>query len=384
MSTDNIGDSVLRLFILKHIALSLSYKKLIVICQHKSRDLFHSSPYVDAVFTYNRKIKVIENREYGKQLSSDIRNLQADLVINPVPLRNSVDDFIALSSTGAVVIGIGIGSHHTVIEQELYSSVTPYVPRHRTIHEINQNFSRYFWGDFPHENHTETGIVPAQLQHWADSFFKEHSLDPTKTIAVYSGVATSKNKEYFYFGKALDEALKDSGFSVIALGGPNDVKINKKNFSSISLPMVDITGALSLVESAALIEKSVLAFGSDCGLTHIACAVNTPNVTLVGLPALATVLPYTSLSTVISYTMECPPQCNWNCVHDMPYCIQGVPPDAIAKALKNKLFETSEQIQIYLYSHKGASTSKPSYQTIENKIALIKQHQQQNITIMNL
>jgi ADP-heptose:LPS heptosyltransferase len=376
ISADNIGDSVMRNFMIEYLRKHLIIEKLIVVCQKMCRDVFFNNKYVDEIFIYDRKIKLIDNQEYADKLIDDIRGLNADLVINPRPFDNSVDDVIALANSNSIVVGFSslkrnLTELQTIIQDEFYSRIVPYPEEDVSCMEIN----RYFLESLlPNVIIFPESYIPLSDKDiaWAELFFKTNNLNPQKSIAVFAGVATSRHKEYFNYGKALELAFKDENITVIILGSTGDVDINTKNFKSIPFKKVDLTGKTTLLQSAAIISMVPLAFGADCGLTHIATALKTPTVTLLGNPHLGITLPYSNLMTSVIIPLSCK-VCHWQCMYREPFCITKVTPEAIATALKEAWSNNPDKMRIYLQSQnvwdsKNANEPCWDYSIAENRI----------------
>jgi heptosyltransferase-2 len=97
-----------------------------------------------------------------------------------------------------------------------------------------------------------------------------------------------------YFGE-LAASFMRSGNQVVILGGPQDVGLAKivaqrvepaQNLSADVAQMrkrlIDLTGALSLLASAAVIKRCQLLVANDSGLMHVAEAVGTPLIAIFG------------------------------------------------------------------------------------------------------
>lgn len=97
-----------------------------------------------------------------------------------------------------------------------------------------------------------------------------------------------------YFGELAAQFLL-SGNQVAILGGPQDVGLAKivakhvesvQNLSAdsdqIRVRLIDLTGALSLLASAAVIKRCQLLVANDSGLMHVAEAVDTPLIAIFG------------------------------------------------------------------------------------------------------
>jgi ADP-heptose:LPS heptosyltransferase len=356
VSADNIGDCVLRSFMLEYIKKNLNIGKIIVFCQKKCIDIFKENYFVDEIVTYDRKRKLINDIEYGQQLIKKVQLLHPDLVVNPVPMRNSVDDVIALANNSAIVLGYGSvyreNSRKTKqIEEIFYSRIAPFPKNDISIIEQNKIFLSYFLPNIDIISKPYIHISKRDIS-WAQKFFKSHSIDPHRSIVAFSGVAASKHKEYFKFGKALDLSFRGSeDITVIIIGGSDDIIINNDNFNNLSMKKYDLTGQLSLAQSAALISMVKLVFGADCGLIHIACALHTPNVTLLGNAALGLSLPYSSLTTAIIIPLDCP-TCHWKCKYHEAFCVARISHESLAAALRETWDNQTDKIKVYFQSKK--------------------------------
>ena len=110
---------------------------------------------------------------------------------------------------------------------------------------------------------------------------KEAGLPPAAQYVCLAPGAAHYTKrwpiEYFV---TLSEKINQSGLKVVILGGEDDVKWGKilKNEEKI----IDLTGRLSLLESAVILSRALGVVTNDSGLMHMATAVNSPVVALFG------------------------------------------------------------------------------------------------------
>jgi heptosyltransferase-3 len=77
---------------------------------------------------------------------------------------------------------------------------------------------------------------------------------------------------------ALADALKDVINAVILVGSPGDAALTAAIAHGLTLPHVDLAGATTLLQAAAVMERASLFVGSDSGLGHVAAAVGTPTL----------------------------------------------------------------------------------------------------------
>jgi heptosyltransferase-2 len=107
------------------------------------------------------------------------------------------------------------------------------------------------------------------------------------------------------------------------------------------LPIHDWTGTLSVWQLAALLEQMDLLIGCDSGPAHVAAALGTPVVVLFsGANHLDQWRPRGKYVTIVRHDTACRPchrgtDCPWA---DHP-CMNGLTPDAVARAVENTLFE---------------------------------------------
>lgn len=100
--------------------------------------------------------------------------------------------------------------------------------------------------------------------------------------AVLAAFTTRAQKHWFdERWVELADHLARAGLTPVLLGGPSD----RTHAQAICQPgsrIVDLTGRLSLVESAALVAGAALVVGVDTGLTHMGSAFGIPTVALFG------------------------------------------------------------------------------------------------------
>jgi ADP-heptose:LPS heptosyltransferase len=118
-------------------------------------------------------------------------------------------------------------------------------------------------------------------ERFADELFTKHNLQRGKTIALFAGVR-DKVRTYNCYGAALSNICTENDLAVIALGGKGDYEVNHQNLDVIGDHGINLSGKTTLRQCAAILRRCRLAVGAETGLAHIACAVGTPNVILLG------------------------------------------------------------------------------------------------------
>jgi lipopolysaccharide heptosyltransferase II len=135
---------------------------------------------------------------------------------------------------------------------------------------------------------------------WSDNEEQEaeHALAENNWQAHVPLIGLAPGAGYFtkrwppeYFGE-LAASLMRSGKQVVLLGGQQDIglaRIVAKRMDSapnlsaeLRAHLIDLTGALSLLASAAVVKRCQLLVANDSGLMHVAEAVGTPLIALFG------------------------------------------------------------------------------------------------------
>lgn len=89
--------------------------------------------------------------------------------------------------------------------------------------------------------------------------------------------------------------ISDSAWKqIVLIGGPQDGEAAKLIVRSVERPVVNLTGKLSISESARVVEQASVILSGDTGMMHIAAALGTPVVAVYGSThPLLGYLPYT-------------------------------------------------------------------------------------------
>ncbi|MDP2653421.1 MAG: glycosyltransferase family 9 protein [Candidatus Omnitrophota bacterium] len=127
---------------------------------------------------------------------------------------------------------------------------------------------------------------------------------------------------------------------VVLLGGPRDKKVNDAIFARLRSrnQVIDLTGSLNLRVLAKVIAHSKLLVSTDTAAIHIAAAVGTPNVCIMGGGHFGRFYPYGDLSKnrIVHKQMDCY-GCNWRCRYSSIKCIQDIDCEDVLKEVQKIL-----------------------------------------------
>lgn len=371
--TDSIGDNVLASSMLPHVHDKYKDARITVLCQHHIAELYQSCPHVHDVITFDR-IQALRDTAYRAEAIRRIRALDVDLCLNSVYSREPLNDVFAISSRARNCIALDGDLCNTALNikhshDKHYATLLPSPGQHKLELERHRDFLRGL------------GIDPAGLQpviwltaddhDFADALFREVGFDPDNTIALFAG-AQHACRIYEYYGKALSDLCTANRLSVLALGTEQDRDVNQRNLDALSVPTVNLSGRTSIRQSAAIIKRCRLAVGAETALAHIACAVGTPNVILLGGGHFGRFMPYSPLTTIACLPLECY-GCNWGCWYPRPHCIKDLSLDVLTEACRSALNNRSNKIRIFVADHSAwqPNLGQPRWQSFEKRLTCL-------------
>jgi ADP-heptose:LPS heptosyltransferase len=169
----------------------------------------------------------------------------------------------------------------------------------------------------------------------ADSLMASHGLLPERTVALFAA-AQDDIRIYTGYGQALETFVRERGFRLVALGSAKEAALNQVQLDAAGSGHVNLCGQLTLRQSGALLKRCRLAVGSDTGLGHMACAVGTPHVIVLGGGHFGRFWGYSPLTTLAILPLDCY-QCRWLCPFPASYCVKDLHPSVLATAIRETL-----------------------------------------------
>lgn len=365
---DSIGDNILAASMLPCIKAKYPDARITVLCQDHIAELYESSPFVDSVISFNRS-KGYQDGAYRNLIVQQLQALHADLALNSLYSRDPLYDLFALNSGARTSIAFNgnlcnISAADRDKNNKLYTKIItdseehkPEIARHRDFLEgIGISVSKL-----------EPAIwLKPEDEEFAEKFFKDNNLDAGSTVCLFAG-AQNDVRIYEDYGIALSNVCRSYGFSVIGLGGAGDSGINSRNLEAIGGNTIDLSGKTSLRQTAAILKRCRLAVGAETGLAHMACAVGTPNVILLGGGHFGRFMPYSPLTSIVCLPLECY-GCNWLCKYNRVHCVKDINPDVIAEAIQQTLEKESDKPRVFVQGTSlwEGDSKKPHWQSFHN------------------
>jgi lipopolysaccharide heptosyltransferase II len=266
-----MGDMILLIPVLKHLARSFPSAQIDVICEKRNIEVLRMAGLEKNAVAYDagflRMMHLLRSRTY-------------DMAIDTEQFHNS-SSIIAFLSRAPVRIGFKINPHRNLLYTNLVNySLDGYEGRQfaRLLEAAGiTDFSYKLEGSIPVQ---ETPLPPAENEKLV------RLQQAGKLVTLHCG-STSLYKQWDA-GKfiALVRALvAERGCSVALAGSNSDAYLSTavlKETRDLGEKVLSFTGSLSLQETSELIRQSRLFVSGDSGLAHLAIAVGTPTVVIFG------------------------------------------------------------------------------------------------------
>jgi len=313
---DSIGDAVLSSSMLPYVKKKFGEAKITVVCQKYICELYELCPVVDSI--------IASPSEYGSNWKSETRRrevLEKIKAKNPDILLNSVYSIHCLSD----IKGLEFIPKRYAVKNHGKTEYTNFTP----IRTESKNELDYHC-DFLRGLGIEVSSLQPQIWIGEGDMQKARSLlqgvDLNKLIVLAAG-ARIYSEYCDKYGEALRGICRDLGYCIVAVGSGRHHNTNQKHLNVACPNGRNLSGKTTLRESAAIIKLAKLAVGGDSGPNHIACAVGTPNVVVLGNSYGYRFFPYSNLTSIVNVLNKDGSIRN----------VKSIPPDKIAKAVEKAL-----------------------------------------------
>lgn len=360
---DSIGDNILASCLLEPLHLKYPEAKITIICQNHITELYKNSPFVDKIIGIDKK-QLTENATYQNDFFKRLKGVKYDIVLHSTYSREPLGDLLCANIIGPIKVGFAgdlnnISKEQKKITDEIYTHLIPLQESYKSELEKHKDFLEFLGIE---GNSLKPRVwLTENDRNFVDNLLKGKNISAKKYIVLFAG-AQYEMRLYEHFGKALRSYLSENKYSIIALGSEEDFEINQKNLDDVDVPTLNLSGKTTIRQAAAIIENAYFTIGTETGLAHIACAVNTPNIVLLGGGHFGRFMPYSNLTSIVSLPLDCY-MCDWKCKFNYAHCVKDVDPLTIEQAIK-QFFESgiSENPRLFVqeYFNSDKDPMKPN------------------------
>ena len=315
--------------------------KIILIGNVLWSDLAKELPFWDEVFSVNVKAFKTLSR-YRWNILRKVRNFSAKIAIQPTYSREFYhgDSLIRASNASKKVSSAGNMSNRdqlkSILADRWHTELIPSSPEQLSELERNAEFFSGFIKKLYLPSYPE-------LELSGDCNIQELK---RKSFYILSLGANKKYREwpYKYYAKIAQKIHKKTGWLGLICGTENEFDLGEHIKKLCDAPLQNYTGQTTLSELTCLLAKSQILISNETGTAHIANAVGTPTVCILGGGHFGRFVPYPELSgkinnlKVVYYKMPCY-GCDWKCVYhikdeDPAPCISNISVDAVWNEVK--------------------------------------------------
>jgi len=315
--------------------------KIILIGNALWSDLAKGLPFWDEVLPVNVKAFKTLSR-YRWNILRKVRNYGAEIAIQPTYSREFYhgDSLIRASNASKKVSSAGNMSNRdqlkSILADRWHTELIPSSPEPLSELERNAEFFSGFIKKLYLPSYPE-------LELSGDCNIQELK---RKSFYILSLGANKKYREwpYKYYAKIAQKIHKKTGWLGLICGAENEFYLGEHIKKLCDAPLQNYTGKTTLSELTCLLAKSQILISNETGTVHIANAVGTPTVCILGGGHFGRFVPYPELSgkinnlKVVYHKMPCY-GCDWKCVYhikdeDPAPCISNISVDAVWNEVK--------------------------------------------------
>lgn len=338
---DMIGDCTM--FTSTAAAIREFYKdrKMTILCLSTTRFVFESLGVFDRIITMDFKADGVDFEKLDRLLE-ELRENEYDILLQPQASKFPAADIIA----AAIKCNTRIA-----IETKPGNSKAEWI---ESVNFLYDKFIPYPRGDVSEFDYYKAFAVGLGIKDFKIACptlkYKKQNFIEGKYFVVYpGGTFSQKFWPAEYYAKISEYIYKRTGFLAVLLGVAHEQWVAdnvRKNLNAVTaMSTIDLTGRTSIGDVIDIIGNAKLVISNDTSGAHIACAVKTPCVVIVGgwhynrfFPYhIEDIKPNDKIPIVASTDMYCY-HCDWNwdtigkrnegCLDRMK---RGVPSECIEK-----------------------------------------------------
>lgn len=341
---DSIGDFILWLDAAKEFRNLYPNTKITLIANQTWSNLAALLPYWDEVIPVDRK-KLTRNPAYRFKTLKQIRSCGFETAIQPVLSREYLRGDSLIRATGASdkIGSIGNLSNMTFWQKKIsdkwYSQLIPATTEPLMELQRNAEFIR--------------GLGSRNFTASTPSLSSLVNLDKTLMIKqpyfiIFPGAsAPGKLWPVEQFGELLLKLTKSNSGIAVLCGSHKERILCDQIIASSGIKALNMAGKTSLPELVEVIRRAKFLVGNDTSAIHIAAAVGTPSICILGGGHYGRFLPYVIATSKhaapvpVTYRMDCF-NCNWQCTQPHE---NGTAVPCISNISVNQVLEAIEGIQ---------------------------------------
>lgn len=329
-----IGDIVFSLPVLAALRKKYPEAKISWIVDERCAEILEGNPYLENIFIWDRRNR---SAKYYKELKKSLRGEKFDLSI----------DLHGLAKSAMLVKLAGA-------KYKIASSST------NGMKELSWLVSKEIKCTDPNKHCIERHMLTAKYLGAADEIeypiaiseenfssvkekLEREGVNIKKMIGIHPGGGWISRRWAAYKYSMLAKKLKDElGADIVLVGGreggSSERGLNEEIIADAGTEICDMTGKFTLKELCAFFKMCRAFVGNEAGPMHIATALNTPAVAILGPTNAKRTGPFRGKTKVIQHQVSCQPCRNRNCKDVL--CMKDITVAEVFGAVKEKYENT--------------------------------------------
>ena len=177
--------------------------------------------------------------------------------------------------------------------------------------------------------------VPAAAERWADALWKRERIVKGENTVVFHPAARGETKRWpaERFAQVADQLASSAGARIVLVAAREQMAHVDEVARHLRGCAINLAGASSLLELAALLKRASLVISNDSGPMHLAAALDTPVIGLFGPTDPRRVGPYGAGHVVLRKAVDCSRCSRHACVQDGA-CMNAISVDEVSAAAR--------------------------------------------------
>ncbi|MDR0820065.1 MAG: DUF374 domain-containing protein [Endomicrobium sp.] len=324
-----IGDIVFSMPVLSAIKKRYPNARLSWIVDDRCVEILDGSPFLENIFIWDKRQTSFK---YYKNLRQRLRGQKFDLSIDLHGLAKSA---MLVKLAGAK---FKIASSSTNGMREFSWLFSKEIKSRREAHCVERHFEVAKYLDCPSEINYAIVIPERSFKNVREKLLKEN-VNLKKMIGIHPGGGWISRRWDIHRFAVLAEKLKtELGADIILVGGKeggaDEKGLNEEIISATGVKITDMTGKFTLKELCAFFKICRVFIGNEAGPMHIATALNTQAVAILGPTDAKRTGPYKGSTKIIQYRVNCQPCRNRDCKNAV--CMRSITVSEVFEEVKKK------------------------------------------------
>jgi len=350
---DGIGDFVLFSGALRALKERYPEYALTLVATDRFADLACACPYIDEVVIWDLE-QWLASPWYKMRFLRKLRQRGSEWTLSPRYMRCGAGDYMVLWSKAQKRIGFRSASEgrSSWLQKGLDGFYTELIDAHAATTELDR--ARQFvaaLGGKIDETHPTELWSNTQDKAWAVDYMRRHGLEQGDWVIIAPGsshVWTGRRWPKERYAQIVRKLWDTYQIRTVLSGSQDEAGLVDMIADKAGAPhSVRAAGTMNLRQFTAVLGHACMCIGNDSGPVHMAVAVDTPTVCILGGGHFERYVPYGDrhIHRAVYHAMDCF-KCNWKCIYDEFRCILEVGVDEVWAEIQENFLKSLEIITI--------------------------------------